>query len=93
MVPKYCPAHASELYLPMLSTSVDFIHKKCVFGEMKSVRGSVEFSGKFDRLLIVTRFGHISPYRKKMLLKHKGEKDVPCQRFFKVSHLFETIEM
>ena len=80
--------------LLMLVTSVDFIHKKYVFGEMKSVCGSVEFSGKLDRLLIFTSFGHNSPYIKKNVVRNiRVKKDVPCQRFFKVPHLFETIEM
>ena len=49
-------ANGSESSSSMLPTSVDFIHKKCVFGEMKSVCGSVEFLGKLARLHKVTQF-------------------------------------
>ena len=73
---------------------MDFIHKKYVSGEMRSACGSVEFSGKLDRLLIFPSFRHNFPYIKKNVVRHiRVKKDVPCQRFFKVPHLFETIEM
>ena len=48
-------------------TSVDFIYKKYVSGEMRSACGSVEFLGKLDRLLIVTSFG---PYVRKNVVRN-----------------------
>ena len=83
-----------SLFVSMLSTSVDFIHKKCVFGEMKSVCRSVEFSGKLDRLLILTSFGQNSPYVRKNIVRNiRVEKRCSLSKIFKVPYLCGTIEM
>ena len=74
---------ASHSHTTMLPNSVDFIHKKYVFGEMKSVCGSVEFSGKLDRLLIFTSFGQNSPYVRKNFVRNiRVEKRCSLSKIF-----------
>ena len=76
----------------MLYNSVDFIHKKCVFGEMKSVCGSVEFLGKWDWLFIFTTSGKNSPYVRNNVVRNiRVEKRCSFSKIFKVLHLCGTM--